>query len=71
MAYKNRLVPFDISKLNMGNSYESAPDYYIDIDFECSDCGSQETWLAEQQKWWHKESGGYYFSTATRCRSFR
>jgi hypothetical protein len=70
-TYKNRLVPVDKSKLNLGNSYETPPDYYKDLDFICIDCGSHETWLAEQQKWWYEEMGGYYFSTATRCRSCR
>ncbi|MBI5551303.1 MAG: zinc-ribbon domain containing protein [Desulfobacterales bacterium] len=70
-AYKSRLVPVDKSKLNLGNSYEAPPDCYRDIDFTCVDCGSNETWLAEQQKWWYEEVGGYYFSTAIRCRSCR
>jgi hypothetical protein len=70
-TFKNRLVPVDKTKLNLGNSYEIPPDYYTDIDFTCVDCGSKETWLAEQQKWWYEEAGGYYFSTAIRCRSCR
>ncbi|MBI5896365.1 MAG: zinc-ribbon domain containing protein [Desulfobacterales bacterium] len=49
----------------------SFADCYRDIDFTCVDCGSNETWLAEQQKWWYEEVGGYYFSTAIRCRSCR
>lgn len=48
-AYKNRMVPVDKSKLNYGNSYETPPDYFKDIDFNCIDRGSRETWLAEQQ----------------------
>lgn len=70
-AYRNRLVPVDKKKLNLGNSYGTPPDFYRDIDFICVDCGSSETWLAEQQKWWYEEAGGYYFSTAVRCRSCR
>jgi hypothetical protein len=70
-AYKNRLVPVDKKKLNLGNSYETPPDYYKDIEFTCVDCGSKETWLAEQQKWWCEEVGGYYFTTAIRCRNCR
>jgi hypothetical protein len=34
-AFKNRLVPVDKSKLNLGNSYETPPDYYKDIEFTC------------------------------------
>ena len=64
-------MPVDKTKLNLGNSYETPPDYYKDIDFICVDCGSNETWLAEQQKWWYEEAGGYYFATAIRCRNCR
>jgi hypothetical protein len=70
-AYRNRLVPVDKDKLNLGNSYETPSDFYRDIDFTCIDCGSKETWIAEQQKWWYEEAGGYYFSTAIRCRNCR
>ena len=70
-SYKNRLVTVDKSRLNLGNSYETPPDYYRDINSTCVDCGSKETWLAEQQKWWYEEAGGYYFSTAIRCRDCR
>ena len=70
-AYKNRLVPVDKDKLTLGNTYDIPPDYYRDIDFACVDCGSKETWTAEQQKWWYEEPGGYYFATAIRCRNCR
>ncbi len=48
----------DASKLNMGNTYDSPPAYYYDIEFTCQDCGSVEIWKAAQQKmvvrgsWW-------------------
>ena len=61
----------DESKLNMGNTYSSPPDYYYDIQFMCIDCGIEQKWSAEQQKWWYEEAGGYFFSTAIRCRSCR
>ena len=32
----------DASKLNMGNTYDSPPEYYCDIEFTCQDCGSVE-----------------------------
>ncbi len=41
----------DASKLNMGNTYDSSPEYYYDIEFTCQDCGSVEIWKAAQQKW--------------------
>lgn len=72
--YKPRAVPrlpVDADKLNMGNSYSSAPEYYYDIEFECVDCGKTETWNADQQKWWYEEAGGYFFATAVRCHACR
>ena len=64
-------IAVDASKLNMGNTYDSAPQYYYDLDFECIDCGSRETWTAAAQKWWYEEVGAYFFSTAVRCRKCR
>ena len=68
---KQERLPVDESKLNMGNTYSSPPDYYYDIEFNCMDCGKAEVWTAEQQKWWYEEAGGYFFATAVRCRSCR
>ena len=68
---KQERLPVDESKLNMGNTYSSPPDYYYDIEFNCMDCGKEEVWTAEQQKWWYEEAGGYFFATAVRCRSCR
>lgn len=68
---KNDRLPVDADKLNMGNTYSSAPDFYYDIEFDCQDCGRHQTWTARQQKWWYEEAGGYFFSTAVRCRECR
>lgn len=64
-------LPVEPSKLNMGNTYDVAPEYYYDIEFNCIDCNSTEIWKAEQQKWWYEEAGGYFFATAIRCRVCR
>ena len=64
-------LPVDASKLNMGNSYSSAPEYYYDIEFDCQDCGAHQIWTARQQKWWYEEAGGYFFAGAVRCRDCR
>ena len=55
----------------MGNTYSNAPEYYYDVEFNCEDCGVLEIWTAAQQKWWYEEAGGYFFSTAIRCRACR
>ena len=70
-AYRNRFVPVDKNKLNLGNSYETPQDYYRDLDFTCVDCGSNETWLAEQQKWWYEAAKGDVWRVAVRCRACR
>ncbi len=64
-------LPMDASKLNMGNTYDSPPEYYYDIEFTCQDCQSVEIWKAAQQKWWYEEADGYFFTTAIRCRACR
>lgn len=53
------------------NSYSPPPLYYRDYDFDCSDCGSRETWTAEQQKWWYEVAKGSIYSGAVRCRKCR
>ncbi|MDH3386664.1 MAG: zinc-ribbon domain containing protein [Gammaproteobacteria bacterium] len=64
-------LPVDASKLNMGNTYSSAPDFYYDIEFDCIDCGAIEPWSVERQKWRYQEARDYFFATAVRCRSRR
>lgn len=68
---KETRIKVDPSKLNMGNTYSSAPDYYYDIEFSCYDCGKVEVWKAKQQKWWYEDAGGYFFAAAVRCRVCR
>ena len=68
---KEKRLKVDPDKLNMGNTYSSAPLFYYDAEFDCRDCGSHEIWTAEQQKWWYEEAGGYFFATAVRCRKCR
>ena len=53
-----------------------APDfvergYYVDLPFECIDCGRREVWRATQQKWWYEVARGGAWTTARRCRSCR
>jgi len=64
-------LPVDASRLDMGNTYSCAPEFYEDRDFVCRDCGVPQTWTASQQKWWFEEAGGYFFAIAVRCRECR
>lgn len=68
---QEKRLPVDSSKLNMGNTYSCAPEYYYDMEFSCIDCGAHQVWTAHQQKWWYEEAGGYFFATAVRCRPCR
>lgn len=72
----HRQVPSDAliadkSKLNMGNTYDSPPEYYVDYRFTCIDCGAESIWTARQQKWWYEEIGAFIHTTAVRCSSCR
>ncbi|MCA9041034.1 MAG: zinc-ribbon domain-containing protein [Planctomycetaceae bacterium] len=52
------------------NSY-SAPLFYEDREFKCRDCGSEEVWTAEQQKWYYEIVKGPIQAFAVRCRECR
>jgi hypothetical protein len=45
--------------------------YYIDRPFKCVDCGSDEVWKAEQQKWYYEVVKGSTYAEPTRCRPCR
>lgn len=64
-------VAADTSNWVPNNSYDCPPPYYIDKNFHCKDCGKQEVWTAEQQKWYFEEAKGSLYATAVRCRECR
>ena len=47
------------------------PLYYENIMFVCRDCGSDEIWLAKQQKFYYEECKGHIDSRAVRCKPCR
>jgi hypothetical protein len=48
------------------------PKFYIDIPFQCKDCGSQEIWKAEKQKHYFEEMKGKHLEAiAIRCKNCR
>jgi hypothetical protein len=53
------------------NTYSSPPEYYYDIEFECSDCRKKVIWSAQQQKYWYEELGKTINSHAKRCETCR
>jgi hypothetical protein len=60
-------VVADHSKQVPSHSYMSAPDYYVDIQLTCRECGKQELWIAEDQKWYYEVAKGSLYSGAVRC----
>jgi hypothetical protein len=45
--------------------------YYLDLPFQCRDCGKREVWTAERQQWWYEVAKGPVESGAVRCRDCR
>lgn len=52
-------------------SYDPPPLWYVDIDFVCCKCGTEETWAAKQQKWFYEEAKGTLYATAKYCSNCR
>jgi hypothetical protein len=70
-----RGIAVNRSALAPDNSY-SFPDFvergfYVDIPFECRNCGKPQTWTATQQKWWYEVAKGGVWTKATLCRPCR
>ena len=49
----------------------SPKTFYVDVKFKCQDCGSEEVWTAQQQKWFYEVAKGSLHATAVRCRDCR
>ncbi|MBX3649649.1 MAG: zinc-ribbon domain containing protein [Rhodocyclaceae bacterium] len=45
--------------------------YYVDMPFNCRDCGKADVWTSTQQKWWYEVAKGSVKTRAIRCRSCR
>ena len=63
-------VPADPSK-HAPHNMRGPTQYYIDFPFMCVDCGSEQVWTAEQQKWYYEVAKGPIYGTAVRCRQCR
>ena len=61
----------DHSQLTHINSYGGLPDYYEGKDFTCRDCGVDDMWTANQQKFYFEECKGHIDSLAVRCNACR
>ena len=45
--------------------------FYVDVPFECQNCGVSQVWTAAQQKWWYEEAQGNVWTIAKLCRPCR
>ena len=63
-------VAADLSEQAPNGSY-SPPLYYVDQSFTCVDCGAEEVWTAERQKWYYEVAKGSIYARAIRCRPCR
>jgi hypothetical protein len=60
----------DMTKQALYNSY-GPKAWYRNEQFKCKDCGRNEVWTAEQQRWWFEVAKGQINSRAIRCRACR
>ena len=71
----SKIVRVNVDLLAPYNSY-GVPrfvenGYYVDIPFQCAQCGKEEVWTGSQQKWWYEVAKGYVYSSAKHCRTCR
>ena len=61
----------DHAQLAHNNTYDPLPKFYVDRAIVCRQCGTEEVWLAEKQKWWYEVAKGNIFTEAVLCRACR
>lgn len=61
----------DPLRLSHNNTYDRFPRFYVDKIIECRQCGKEEVWPAERQKWWYEVAKGNINTQAVLCRSCR
>ena len=53
------------------NNTGRLPRFYVDKVIVCRQCGTEEVWPAERQKWWYEVAKGNINTGAVLCRSCR
>ncbi len=72
VAMKNPcIVKADQSQLSHNNTYGNLPDFYVDIEFSCRNCGENSTWEAKDQKSYFEVSKRHIDSKPTLCSECR
>lgn len=64
-------VKADQFELAHNNTYGSLPKFYMDVPFNCVDCGTPDFWTAKSQKWFYEIAKGSIFATASHCGACR
>lgn len=64
-------VMADLAALDHNHTYGWLPRFYIDKVVVCRQCGKEEVWPAERQKWWYEVAKGNIYSDAVLCRACR
>jgi hypothetical protein len=59
------------SELAHNNTYGRLPRFYVDRVVVCRNCGAEEVWPAQRQKWWYEVAKGSINSIAVLCRRCR
>jgi len=61
----------DQAELLHNNTYSRLPRFYVDQFVVCRNCGVEEVWPANRQKWWYEVAKGNINTTAILCRKCR
>lgn len=61
----------DQKELEHNNTYGRLPRFYVDKLVVCRNCGKEEVWSAERQKWWYEVAKGNINTDAVLCRACR
>jgi len=57
--------------LGHNNTYSRLPRFYVDKVVQCRQCGKEEVWPAERQKWWYEVAKANINTQAVLCRACR
>lgn len=64
-------VMADQKELAHNPTYGPLPRFYVDKVVVCRNCGKEEVWPAERQKWWYEVAKGNINTQAVFCRECR
>lgn len=61
----------DQQELSHNNTYGRLPRFYVDKVVVCRQCGTEEVWPADRQKWWYEVTKANIYADAVLCRACR